>query len=103
MSYALLTNEQPLFIDSESRGVAFVREMPAPTPGWKSRAEWERLARGLAAVVCRPMSPRDVVRAGREALHVDHGTVRHALATADGWLLRFDRRQGLWCRTGVAL
>lgn len=98
MTYALLTNEQPLFIDSESRGVAFTREAPLPTPGWKTRAEWERLARLLAEVVTEPMTPRDVVRAGCRALHVDQGTVRNALSTAEGWLLWFDRRQGLWAR-----
>ena len=98
MTYALLTNEQPMFIDSESRGVAFVREAPPPTAGWKPRAEWERLARLLAEVVTEPMTPRDVVRAGRRALRVDAGTVRHALATAEGWLLWFSRRRGVWSR-----
>lgn len=101
MTYALLTNDNPTFIDSESSRCAVERSdfVPVHPPDWRPAEVWRQMALRAAQLITAPITARDAVRLLMREMHVGANVARNILATADGWLLWFDHQQGLWARS----
>lgn len=97
----LLTPYTSVFIDPETPGRVYPGPREITRPLKRTTNEWRAFARQLAAHVVAPIAPRALVITGRKLLALSDREVRDVIATADGWLLRFDHQQDLWCRTGV--